>query len=66
MVKALFSGSVSLVNKLPEATTSSEILTASFTTIGGSLTGVTVIAKLAVALPPFGSETVYIITGRFP
>ena len=57
MVKGLFSWSESFVNKLPEAIASSWIFTVSFTTIGGSFTGVTVISSVPFVIPPFPSDT---------
>ena len=53
-------------NKLPVAIASSCIKTDSLTTTGGSFIGVTLIDKFPVAVPPFGSVTVYVIAGRLP
>jgi len=58
-VKTWNSGSESLLSTGTEMAASSSTVAVSFTTTGGSGTGVMVIETVAVSVPPWPSETVY-------
>ena len=65
-VRALFSGSESLVNTLPVIGLSCGVVAISSDANGASFTSATVIVSVPVIDDPLPSETVYVTTGTAP